>query len=313
MEPSAELDEYPELEMDDDAELSEEIDSELPPVSNEIIDDDNIELFDETETEDRLEDTDENDSVESESENVDIDELGDDLAEGVDLGGNDFGEENISNLLSEGSDIDDGFLDDDLINASFDESDIHSLLADDESLIGESVEDEIETSSKTDDVSFEIDELEQADFDQLLAELSDENQQVNEATEAEPEAPNLNEANEQSEISSDNIDDDLLDDLDEDFLSVDNLMDDLDDDDSEIPEDLDIDVGLDDFDELASSRGSVDVDTEAGGMASELDLAKTYIEMDDVENAKLILDKIALSDNKEAKEQALSLLDELNG
>ena len=64
---------------------------------------------------------------------------------------------------------------------------------------------------------------------------------------------------------------------------------------------------------MSDARGSVDVDKEAGGMANQLDLANTYIEMDDEENAKLILKDIIASDNEEAKADALAMLEKLNG
>jgi pilus assembly protein FimV len=98
-----------------------------------------------------------------------------------------------------------------------------------------------------------------------------------------------------------------------DYVSVDNLIDDLaEGDDVELPDDLDIDVGLDDFEELADSRGTVDVDQESGGFANQLDLARTYIDMDDEENARLIINEVLEGGNDEAKAQANALLAELD-
>ncbi len=289
VERSTELDEYPELELDEELIA----DPEDAPVSNEIFEDDEDQQVD--------------------SDEVDIDELGDDLAEGVQLDTEAFGADDISNLLSEDEHELVGLTDDDLLNESFDETDIDNLLLDEEFAESSEKSADEDTKSQSSDESFEIDELEQADFDQLLAELSeepfdsDQDSVENNLEESEAKV----ESNVQEE--SDELDEALLSSLEDDFVSVDNLMDELDDgEEVEIPDDLDIDVGLDDFDELTGSRGSVDVDLEEGGFASQLDLAKTYIEMDDIENAKLILDKIALSENAEAKTQAQSMLDALN-
>ena len=89
-------------------------------------------------------------------------------------------------------------------------------------------------------------------------------------------------------------------------------MDDLDDDaDVDVPEELNIDVGLEECEELASERGTVDVDKTAGGFANQLDLARTYIEMGDDESARLELSKVINGENDEAKQQAQELLDNL--
>jgi pilus assembly protein FimV len=101
-------------------------------------------------------------------------------------------------------------------------------------------------------------------------------------------------------------------DLDKDYVNVDTLMDELDDTEDEvIPEDLDIDVGLGEFDELTETRGSVDVDQDSGGYGSKLDIIRTYIDMDDEESALAAIKDVMNGDNDEAKAEAQELLKEL--
>ncbi len=237
-------------------------------------------------------------------DDIDIDELGDDLSEGIDETA--LVDADIENLLSDPEQSAENILgEDDIENQSFDETDIENLLSDglDDSL------DESSEVSEPNEESFRIDELEQADFDQLLSELADDFDTV----ESIEEASLVSDEDLSTDIA-DELGDDLaseLDSLEQDFVSVDNLIDDLDDgEEVEVPDDLGIDVGLGEFDELSELRGSVDVDLTEGGMATQLDLARTYFEMDDEENAQLLLNEILEAGNDEAKAQAEALLKE---
>jgi len=96
-------------------------------------------------------------------------------------------------------------------------------------------------------------------------------------------------------------------------VKVDTLMNELDElDEPDISDDLDVDVGLDDFDELDDERGSVDVDKDLGGYGSNLDIIRTYIDMDDEESARTAISEILEGDNEQAKVEAQELLKELD-
>jgi pilus assembly protein FimV len=72
-------------------------------------------------------------------------------------------------------------------------------------------------------------------------------------------------------------------------------------------QDLDLDVSLSDFTGVTDEDTVIDIDKDAGQNAN-LDLARAYIEMDDVDAARELLDEVIRDGNQEQKEEAESIL-----
>ncbi|MDV5172507.1 FimV/HubP family polar landmark protein [Photobacterium rosenbergii] len=97
------------------------------------------------------------------------------------------------------------------------------------------------------------------------------------------------------------------------YISIDELMKDLDGEslDSELDETpLNLDVGLDEFPDVLADIGSLDIDSQ-GEFASKLDLAKAYLEMNDSEGARGLLEQVAQGGDAQLQQEAKSLLEKL--
>ncbi|WP_272972490.1 FimV/HubP family polar landmark protein, partial [Alteromonas australica] len=70
---------------------------------------------------------------------------------------------------------------------------------------------------------------------------------------------------------------------------------------------LDLDVSLSDFTGVNDNDAVIDIDKDAGQNAN-LDLARVYIEMDDVPAAKELLDEVVSQGSEEQKQEAESIL-----
>ncbi len=70
---------------------------------------------------------------------------------------------------------------------------------------------------------------------------------------------------------------------------------------------LDLDVSLSDFTGVSDEDTVIDIDKDAGQNAN-LDLARAYIEMEDVEAAKELLDEVIKEGSEEQKQEAESIL-----
>ena len=151
-----------------------------------------------------------------------------------------------------------------------------------------------------------IAELDNVDFDELLANIEEES-----ATETV--------GKDDVEFSLDDIGDDLIEanvannkaetSAAEDYVSVDTLLSETlgDTDLAEPYEKTNIDVGLGKF---AENDTGIDVDVD-GSMSSKLDLAKMYIEMNDEENAQVVLHEVISKGDAEQQVEAQVLLDSL--
>lgn len=94
----------------------------------------------------------------------------------------------------------------------------------------------------------------------------------------------------------------------EDFLDVEALMDDGED--NEIDPDsaeLDLDVSLSDFTGVNDADDVIDIDKDAGQNAN-LDLARVYLEMDDIVAAKELLEDVMNLGSEEQKQEAEGIL-----
>jgi pilus assembly protein FimV len=152
-----------------------------------------------------------------------------------------------------------------------------------------------------------IGELNDVDFDELLANIEEESSPTQQ---------------DDIEFTLDDIGDNLVDEsLDakviqndlkatqtEDYVSVDDLLSGSEEVSSAEPyEKTNIDVGLGQF---SQNESGIDVD-EDGSMSSQLDLAKMYIEMSDLENAQVILQEVTSKGDVLQKIEAQELLDSL--
>ncbi|GAB6263079.1 FimV/HubP family polar landmark protein [Photobacterium sp. R1] len=93
------------------------------------------------------------------------------------------------------------------------------------------------------------------------------------------------------------------------YISIDELMKELE---GEADPDLDtaplkLDVGLDEFPDVLAGIGEIDVDG-AGEYASKLDLAKAYLEMNDIDGAYFLLEDVAENGDGDVSREAANLL-----
>ena len=187
-----------------------------------------------------------------------------------------------------------------------DEDVLAELLAD----VDDSGEEKLEEVDELD----VIEELSNVDFDELLANIEEESA----TTPIESDDIDLTYGGLGDEVGDDLLDDSFIEESiqsaqdvekSEDYLSVDDLISDsLDEGDvSEPYEKTNIDVGLGQF---AQNDSGIDVDKD-GSMSSKLDLAKMYIEMNDEENAQVILQEVISKGDATQQVEAQALLDSL--
>jgi pilus assembly protein FimV len=148
----------------------------------------------------------------------------------------------------------------------------------------------------TDAIELELDPMPDAQFDSLMSEL-------------EAMADNLDAAEQELEQQSDGsivqlADDDKADGFDfsdDDFVEIDTLLANAGqpEQDSERFNQLNVDVGLEDYADIIGEHQRLDVDIEDNGYSAKLDLVRAYIEMDDNESATQLLDDIMASDAPE--------------
>ncbi|UPW16978.1 hypothetical protein M0C34_12045 [Agarivorans sp. TSD2052] len=94
------------------------------------------------------------------------------------------------------------------------------------------------------------------------------------------------------------------------FVDIDMLLNEADEgasDDSDPYDQPSLDVELDSFPDILPEGKSVDVDMNAE-LASKLDLARAYLEIDDQDGAKKILQEVLVSDDQKLKQEAEELL-----
>lgn len=92
------------------------------------------------------------------------------------------------------------------------------------------------------------------------------------------------------------------------YIDIDRLLNDADESEAESDpyQSLDVDVG--DIDSLMGDTPMVDVDDEENSVNAKLDLARAYIEIDDNDSAKVLLQEVQRDGNGRQQEEAASLL-----
>lgn len=141
---------------------------------------------------------------------------------------------------------------------------------------------------------FNLTDLENAQFEQLLTELEQVEPGVNADTDAESELLD-NASSSLFDAEANGLQHEAI--SEQDFVEIDNLLSALeqpDNDDSRF-EQLNVDVGLDEFADIIGEHTKMDVDQEDNGFAAKLDLVRAYIEMDEPESATLLIDEILTS------------------
>ena len=98
-------------------------------------------------------------------------------------------------------------------------------------------------------------------------------------------------------------------DSDDEFVDIDALIEQSDDATAEHEpyDDVDMDVGLGEFDALLAGDNPTDVDLESGGYSAKLDLARAYIEIDDMDSALDAIEDVIANGPEEVQQEAQSL------
>ena len=152
----------------------------------------------------------------------------------------------------------------------------------------------------------DIQELNNLDFDELLANIEEEN------APSTLEEPIVEDVIEDLDIGDDLVAIEEDDNEPADFVSVDSLItDSLEPDTSEPYKSENIDVGLNEFPEFAGDETDID-EEDTNGVAAKLDLAKVYIEIGDEENAEVILQDVIKLGDAQQQFEAQQLLDNLS-
>ncbi|MFP2768183.1 FimV/HubP family polar landmark protein [Oceanisphaera sp. KMM 10153] len=100
--------------------------------------------------------------------------------------------------------------------------------------------------------------------------------------------------------------------VDTDYVSVDQLMAEADlSDGPEREFERKLDLELDDYAGVLGQGQSVDIDLDEGGMGAKLDLARAYIEIDDIDSARELLNEALERGNEEQQSDAQKLLQRL--
>ena len=315
----------PELELDDELPLSDEEQQSLTP---EELQGDNLDGDATGMSPSQAE----QDLANALSAGNDLDSLEDDFDDEL-LLDNEFSESNLEQALdnevsepeelteqaadeqavSTNDDFDDDQLDEFAESAEFTDQQTNADREADLTQTSAPLESEVISDDELDD-EFMAD-LTQTDFDALLNEL------------AEPDDVDLSDSSEFDVDFNSLLNEDLADDKtpsspapieqpevtealeQDDFVDIDALLEQSDeaDIDHEPYTDVDMDVGLGDYDSLLAGDNPMDVDTQSGGYSAKLDLAHAYIEIDDADSAIKILDEIINNGPDDVQEEAQSL------
>lgn len=177
--------------------------------------------------------------------------------------------------------------------------------AGDDTLLAEDTLPAEDTLAAEDIVSVDISPAD-SDADQSLAKL-DDSQFDNLLTELEAMAHTTASDSEELSLDVDAVfspagdDDETIALSDADFVEIDNLLansEQVQEDDGRF-EQLNVDVGLDEFADVIGNDNPQDVDAEDNGFAAKLDLVRAYIEIDDLESAGHIIAEVLESDAPE--------------
>lgn len=155
-----------------------------------------------------------------------------------------------------------------------------------------------------------LDELESSDFDALLDDMDAEEKaeskvgQKSDANDFKLQNPDLDLAALLSDPDAEKSGQD-------EFLDVETLLDESMQEGGTFEEmPLDLDVSLSDFSGVSDDMDMIDIDKDAGQSAN-LDLARVYLEMDDMVSAKELLEEVLQQGSEEQKKEANHLLESI--
>ncbi|WP_352296297.1 FimV/HubP family polar landmark protein [Pseudoalteromonas sp. 20-MNA-CIBAN-0454] len=158
-------------------------------------------------------------------------------------------------------------------------------------------------------------DLTQTDFDALLNELADADElDIADSSEFDVDFNNLLsdeiDTDESALVPQPTVNSNTIEQTSKDeFVDIDALLEQSDDADTEHEpyDDVNMDVGLGDFDSLLAGDNPTDVDAESGGYSAKLDLARAYIEIDDFDSALKVIEDVINKGPEEVQQEALSL------
>ena len=150
--------------------------------------------------------------------------------------------------------------------------------------------------------NIELDPMPDSQFDSLMSELE---AMADNLDTSEPTELTIEEQPQPGELTEESFDFG-----DEDFVEIDSLLANAEQQgqDTERFNQLNVDVGLEDYADIIGEHERRDVDREDNGYSAKLDLVRAYIEIDDHESAELLLDDILASeapDNVKAEAKSL--------
>ncbi|WP_372770841.1 FimV/HubP family polar landmark protein, partial [Pseudoalteromonas sp.] len=156
-----------------------------------------------------------------------------------------------------------------------------------------------------------INELESTDFDSLLNELA-EPEPITAESQKDFELDFDSLLNEQTEAEPFEVEE--IDTSESDYLDIDDLLEESDDAESDVEpyQNVDMDVGLGDFEDLLAGEDALDVDMESQGYSAKLDLARAYLEINDAESALKVIEEVISNGPPEVQDEALALKQQLS-
>ncbi|MCE2571628.1 FimV/HubP family polar landmark protein [Motilimonas eburnea] len=101
-------------------------------------------------------------------------------------------------------------------------------------------------------------------------------------------------------------------DVSEDYIDIERLLEESgEESNEEAYQGANLDIGLDEFPDVLPESGGIDVDIDEGGIGQKLDLARAYLEIDDKEGAKSILEEIQGQGSEQQIAEITKLLNRL--
>ena len=156
-------------------------------------------------------------------------------------------------------------------------------------------------------------EVDDNELTQTMAEF-DEDSVISESEELESESNLIENATENLTETEQDLNEQLSKfEAENSFIDIDKLLDDsaMNSQDDEPYQNVDLDIGLDEFPEMLPDTQGVDVDDDPNGLSKKLDLARAYLEIDDEDSALEMLEQIKQSGDESQLKEVEKLLKRL--
>ncbi|TMO70986.1 hypothetical protein CWC17_17735 [Pseudoalteromonas sp. S3785] len=311
--PSEELDEYPELELDnDDFDLDDQQSYSPQELQGDELDGRSSGMAPSQAEQDLANALAGNTGIDALDADLDDEPLIDDDVDTPLSQEESFSEEQITDSKQEQPDFDDAILEQALSQDGEDEITNSQIEAELTQAPDEHTNEEVIPDEQLDD-EFMAD-LTQTDFDALLSELAEPDElNLEDSSEFDVDFDSLLNEDLDSEIETKAVQDNPIQDTEQptadDFVDIDALLEQSDDSvlEHEPYDEVNMDVGLGDFESLLAGDNPTDVDLESGGYSAKLDLARAYIEIDDFDSALKVIEDVIESGPEDVQEEAQSL------